>query len=97
MIGVTFGEERFLNDIVGKAIRLIIALTFFVLDNPALIIELFLSDSAKQMAHPVTFKEQRAVKRSGWHILKIIGAVKPCCAVKIGCPNLLERFKKIAG
>ena len=90
-----FGEKRFLNDIFGEAVRLGITLPLFILDDANLIIEFLLRHRTKQIAHPVTFKEERAVKRCGWHRLEIIGAVKPCGAVKISRANLLKRFKKI--
>ena len=92
---MSLGEKRFLNHIFGQAVGLSVALTFLILNNTALIIEFLLRHRSEEIAHPVTFKEQRAVKRCGWHRLEIIGAVKPCRAVKISRANLLERFKKI--
>ena len=90
------GEQRFLNDIFGQAVGLIIALALLVLDNGALIIELFLGYRAEQMAHPVAFEEERAVNRCGRHGFEIIGAVKPGCTVEIGRTNLLKRLEKVA-
>ena len=96
MIGMTRRVEVFELFIFDNAKGIIVALTFLILHHAALIIQLLLRNPAEQMPHAVAFEEQRPVQRAGGHGLKIIGTIKPCGAIKIGCANLLERFKKIA-
>ena len=96
MIGVPLREEVFEDFVPQQAIGIIVALAFFVLDDAALVIELFLRHRAEQMAHAVAFEEQRAVERAGRHRFEIVGAVGIGRAVEIGRANLLQRFKEVA-
>ena len=90
-------EERGQLGIFDQTIRLVVALTLFVLDDAALVIELVLRHRAEQMAHAIGFEEERAFERAGWHGFEIIGAIEPGGAVEIGGAHLLQRFEEIAG
>ena len=94
-IGVPFGKQRVVNHIFDRAERLVVALALFILDNTALVIELFLRHRAKEMAHAVAFEPEHPVKRPCRHRLKIIGPVKPCRPIIIGRADLLERLEEI--
>ena len=90
-IGVADREQPIADGIFDQSIGLVVALTFFVLDNAALFIELVLRDRAEQMAHAVAFHEQRQIERAGGHSFDIVGAVEPGRTVGRGRPGALER------
>ena len=96
VIGVAGREEIFENLVTQQAIGVVVTLALFVLDDAALVIELFLRHRAEQVPHAVAFEEQRAVERAGRHGLEIIGAVDVGSAVAVGRPNLLQRLEKVA-
>ena len=96
-VGMTFRNQRLDLRIFDKAKGLSITLAFFILDNTALIIELFLSDRAKEITHPVAFQPERLFKRGLGHGLEIIGPVKPGRPVKISRADGLKGFKEIPG
>ena len=87
---MTFGQQRGELRIFDQAIRLILAHPLFILDDAALGIQLRLRHRAQQMAHPVGFKEQRAVERAGRHRLEIIGAIEPGRPVPVGRADILQ-------
>src|SRR3546814_85588 len=97
MIGMARGEEILENLVAQQAERLVVALALLILDDAALVIELFLRHRAEQMPHAIAFQEQRAVKGAGRHRLEIIGAVHVGRAVAVGRPDLFERLEGIAG
>src|SRR3546814_4637189 len=74
MIGVALGKEILENLVAQQAIGIVVALALLILDDAALVIELFLRHRAEQMPHAVAFEEQREVERAGRHGLEIIGA-----------------------
>ena len=89
-------EQPFEQFVLDEAIRLIVALPFLVLNDPALFVEHISSNRTKQMPHPVAFEEQRAIERGGRHILEIIGAIEAGGAVIVGRADLLQRLEEIA-
>src|SRR3546814_11797463 len=64
MIGMARGEEILENLVAQQAERLVVALALLILDDAALVIELFLRHRAEQMPHAIAFQDQRAVKGS---------------------------------
>ena len=80
--------------LVDASVRLVLALTLFVLHDTALLVELLLADRAEQMAHAIGFHPQRHVERGRRHGLEVIGAVEPGRAVLIGRAGELERTEE---
>src|SRR6266853_1993006 len=75
------------QELPSDTIRLVFALTFFVLHDPALQIEFFLIQDAKQMSHAVAFREEHIFEHRGGHVFKIIGAVAVSGAVQVASTN----------
>src|SRR3546814_21147242 len=90
-IGMSFGKQRCKLGVFDQSEWLVVALALFILDNVALIIELFLGHRAEQMAHAVRFKNPRKLERAGRHGFAIIGAIAPCAAVEIGRAYIFKR------
>ena len=89
-----FRREHARKDVIfGQAVRLIVALAFFVLHYAALFIESFLRDRAEHVSHAIGFHPQRHIKRRFWHVLEIVGAIKIGGAVHIGGAHTFERLE----
>src|SRR3546814_957830 len=58
MIGMARGEEILENLVAQQAERLVVALALLILDDAALVIELFLRHRAEQMPHPIAFRSE---------------------------------------
>ena len=72
---MAFGEEALEHFVEHQAPGAVVARTLFVLDDPALIIEITLRDRAEQMPHAVAFHEQHPVNRPARDGLEIIGSI----------------------
>src|SRR3546814_7753610 len=95
MIGVAPGKEILENLVAQQAIGVVVALALLILDDAALVIELFLRHRAEQMPHAVAFEEQREVERAGRHSPAILGAVEEGRAVEIGRADMTQRLEEI--
>ena len=92
-----FGIER-LDDLVEhQAAGLVVALPLLVLDDAALVIELFLRDRAEQIAHAIAFQPQRAFQRAGGDGFEIVGPVEIGRAVVIGRAHFLQVLEEVVG
>src|SRR3546814_4072146 len=91
---MSVGKQRCKLGVFDQSEWLVVALALFILDNVALIIELFIGHRAEQMAHAVRFKKQRKLERAGRHGFEIIGAIEPGGAVEIGRADIFKRSEE---
>src|SRR3546814_3507435 len=73
MIGVALGKEILENTVAPQAVGIIVALPFLVLEDAAMVIELFLRYRADQLLLAVASEEWRDVEQAGRTGLDVIG------------------------
>src|SRR5690606_34454311 len=96
VVRVVLGVQRAVDQVVGLAVGLVLALALLVLDHAALLVQHLLVDRAEQVAHAVGLHPQRQVQRGGGHVLEVVGAVQPGGAVHVGGADQLERLEVLA-
>ena len=96
-VRMAFREQAFELSVFDKAIRLVIALAFFVLHDAALVVEALLVQRAEQMAHAVAFHVQGLFDRRSRHSLEEIRAVEPSRAVPVGGAHRAQGLHQAAG
>ena len=97
VIAMALGEEVFEDLVAQQAEGIVVALALLVLDDAALIIELFLRHRIEQMSHAVALEHQDAIERAGRHGLEVIGAIGAGGAVDVGSAHLLDVFEPVGG
>ena len=68
-------EGVFGNGDPGFAVRLVLSLSFLVLNHTALLVQTCLGDGPNEMSHAVGFEPEDAVERRDRHVLEIVGPV----------------------
>ncbi len=94
-IRVALRKETLKDAIEGHAVRLIVALSLFVLHDAALCIEALLRERAEDVAHSLALNVEAAIQRRGRHGLEIVGAVEPGGAIPICGAHFAQRLDQI--
>ncbi len=87
-VGVPFGEHHFEQNLARLGVRSVFALTFFVFNHVALVVELFLGHGGKQKAHAVGFEEQGHLQLIRRDVLPVVRAILVGRAVDLGADFL---------
>jgi hypothetical protein len=85
------GEHLLEQVCPNLSVRLIVALSFLVLNHAPLLVELVLTDGADEMSHTIGLEPEHGVERILRHRLEIIGAVEPRGRVEIRRTELLQK------
>ncbi len=95
-VGVPFRKHAFEHSILDGSKRLIVALTFFVLNDPPLIIELLLRDRTEKVPHAIALQPEGELEGGRGDGLKVVGAIKPGGPVDRGRAELVEGLEELA-